>query len=382
VSVPGPFTAAHRPAIDFRRISPDPSAHNGAVIFIISLLTLVTIAARTAVAEQSTKSIRIGELGAVEGRLVTGRLEVPPRADPGTFIPISIATGTRPGPVLALVAGVHGSEFSPILALQRLPARIDSSELAGTVILVHVANIPSFLGRTIYTGPVDGKNLNRLFPGSPDGTLSERIAHVLTSEVLAPADIVVDIHSGDANEDLRPWTGYYANFGSPEVIARSRDLAVAFGIDYIVQFPFVPEAPDRSTYTGAAAVSLGKASFDVEVGRLGLVEPGNVERIVEGLLSVMRHLRMIDGEPAPSKSPWFIERRVSVTAEEDGIFHPVVTAGEFVRAGMPMGRVTDFHASPQQDLRAPETGVILGMIASPPVRKGDTLVTIGVASSP
>jgi predicted deacylase len=127
---------------------------------------------------------------------------VPDGVDRGTFIPITIVHGARPGPVLALVAGVHGSEYSPILALQALAPRLDPKEIRGTVVLVQVANIPAFLGRTVYTGPIDGKNLNRSYPGRADGSVSERIADVITNDVIRRTDFVVDVHSGDANEDL------------------------------------------------------------------------------------------------------------------------------------------------------------------------------------
>ena len=85
--------------------------------------------------------------------------------------------------------------------------------------IVHMANLPAYLGRTIYTSPADGLNLNRLFPGKATGSLSERIAYLLTSELYPLADAVLDVHSGDGNEDLRPsWTGYYAQAGSQDVI--------------------------------------------------------------------------------------------------------------------------------------------------------------------
>ena len=105
--------------------------------------------------------------------------------------------------MLLLVAGTHGMEYVPILALQRLRTTIDPRTLRGTVLMVHTANMPSFLGRTIYYSPVDGKNLNRVFPGKADGTLSERIADVLTREMIGRATHVVDLHCGDGNEALR-----------------------------------------------------------------------------------------------------------------------------------------------------------------------------------
>src|ERR1035437_10155183 len=132
----------------------------------------------------------------IESRMI----EVPASSDAGTQIPLTTISGARPGPVLALVAGNHGYEYPPILALQQLRSRIDAAQLSGTVVMVHVANMPSFLGRTVYFSPVDGKNLNRVYPGRPDGTVSERIAFAITTEVIEKADYVLDLHCGDGNE--------------------------------------------------------------------------------------------------------------------------------------------------------------------------------------
>jgi predicted deacylase len=347
------------------------------------LLTWLCLFLMSYVAEAQSRpgSFGVGAVVASRGEIASGRLEVAAGSDGGTFIPISVAHGARPGPVLALIAGVHGSETTPILALQQLLPKLDARQLSGTVVLVHAANVPSFLGRTIYVGPVDGKNLNRQFPGRADGTISERIAYTLTTEVMRRADYVVDIHSGDANEDLTPWTGFYAKHGTPDVIRRSREMAVAFGLDFIVEFPFAPAKPEEAIYTGAAAVQLGKPSFDVEVGRLGLIEPRNISTVVEGLLSVMRHLRMLDGEPLRPASPWFIQRRVNLAADDDGIFYPLVHAGAYVTKGMRLGYVTDFHGRRTQDIVATEIGAVLSIVATPPVKRGETIVVIAVAAS-
>jgi predicted deacylase len=132
-------------------------------------------------------------------------LAVPPGVDDGTQIPITIVHGTGNGPVLALIAGTHGYEYPGITALQRVRKSLDPGEVSGTIIMVHVANLPSFLGRTIYNSPVDGKNLNRMYPGDPDGSVSQRIAHLVTSEVIDKADYLIDLHAGDGNEALRPF---------------------------------------------------------------------------------------------------------------------------------------------------------------------------------
>jgi len=133
---------------------------------------------------------------ALRAQVASRHLKVAPGAD----IPITIIQGRRPGPTLALVAGIHGYEYTPILALQRVRANLSPEALSGTVILVHVANLPSFLKRTIYYGP--------------DGALSERIAHVLTAEVIEKADYLIDLHCGDGNESLRPYS-YWMRTGWP-----------------------------------------------------------------------------------------------------------------------------------------------------------------------
>ena len=132
--------------------------------------------------------MNIGGVSAAAGTTASGTLNVPARSgDAGTTIPFTIVRGRTDGPVLALVAGTHGAEYVPIVALQRLRASLAPATLRGTVILVHVANMPSYLARTVYYSPADGKNLNRVFPGRADGTLSERIAETITREIIDAA---------------------------------------------------------------------------------------------------------------------------------------------------------------------------------------------------
>ncbi|WP_395848371.1 succinylglutamate desuccinylase/aspartoacylase family protein [Cystobacter fuscus] len=345
-----------------------------------SLVMLLLAGAASAQAPRG--DFAIGPVVARPGSAVSGQLPVPNGVDPGTFIPITLIHGARPGPILALIAGVHGSEYAPILALQRVRPQLEPGRLAGTLILVHAANVPAFLGRTVYTGPVDGKNLNRSFPGNPEGTVTERIAYVLKERILRRADVVVDLHAGDANEALRPWTGYYAKHGSPEVIARSRELALAFGVDHIVMFPMENLSADKALYTGATAVALGKPSFDVEVGGYARATPEQLALIERGVFSLLRHLRMLEGKPSPVEHPIFIERRANLKSEVDGLFYPTVEVGQWVRAGTLLGYVTDFFGNRIAEHRAPHGGVVLVLFATPPVRSGETVAVVGEVHDP
>ncbi|MDG1995413.1 MAG: succinylglutamate desuccinylase/aspartoacylase family protein, partial [Emcibacteraceae bacterium] len=168
---------------------------------ILLVLTLMMITAFQTNLYGQENVIMIENISAAPGKLVTGEIEI--KSDQNsTIIPITIVNSKKPGPTLVLVAGIHGSEYSPIIALQNLMLRIDPENISGAVIAVHIANMPSYIGRTIYNSPLDGKNLNRSFPGKIHGTITERIAYFLTSEVYPLADAVLDIHSGDGNEQL------------------------------------------------------------------------------------------------------------------------------------------------------------------------------------
>ncbi|MGH9175909.1 MAG: M14 family metallopeptidase, partial [Vicinamibacterales bacterium] len=239
---------------------------------ISSAVTLLLAAAPAA----AQAPFSLGGVTAAPGTLASGTLRVaPPSGGSGTEIPFSIVHGRTPGPVLALIAGTHGMEYVPIVALQRLRARIDPATLGGTIVMVHVANMPSFLGRTIYYSPADGKNLNRAFPGKADGTLSERIADTITREVIARATHVIDIHCGDGNESLRPYV-YWITSGAPDVAEAGRRLALASGFDHIVIDRGRPTDPAQSVYLSNTAILRGKPALTVESGYLASTDEDSI----------------------------------------------------------------------------------------------------------
>jgi predicted deacylase len=272
--------------------------------------------------------------------------------------------------VLVLVAGIHGMEYVPIVALQRLRDAIDPAALRGTVIMVHVANMPSFLGRTIYYSPVDGQNLNRVFPGKADGNLSERIADVLTREVVARATHLVDLHGGDGNESLRPYA-YWITTGDPAVAAASRALALAFGLDHIVVDDERPKDPSASMYLSDTAITRGIPAITTEVGCLAQSDAASVALVERGVAGVMRALEMRDDGPAPATSPIWLTRNVVLRASVTGLFYAAVERGAVVAAGAAIGRITDFHGRTIEDVSAPFAGEVMYVVGTPPVNKGE-----------
>jgi uncharacterized protein len=342
-------------------------------IFTCALLALLL----STVPARAQSAFSMGGVTAQPGTLTSGTFRIAARAgDQGTEIPFSVVHGTKPGSILALVAGTHGMEYAPIVALQRLRRAIDPVALAGTIVMVHVANMPSFLGRTIYYSPVDGKNLNRVFPGKVDGTLSERIADVITREVIARATHVVDIHCGDGNESLRPYV-YWITTGAPDVAETGRRLALASGFDHIVIDRGRPTDPAQSIYLSNTAILRGKPALTVESGYLAATDEDSIARIERAVAGWLRELGMRADGPPPVSVPIWIDRSEVLTSEATGMFYPAVERGHGVTAGTLIGRVTDFHGSVVQEIKAPFGGVVLYVLGTPPISKGEPVAFVG-----
>ena len=331
----------------------------------------LTFLLTTASAAPAQAPFVVGGVTAAPGSLASGDLKVPGGSgDDGTVIPFTVIHGSRPGPVLALIAGTHGVEYPPVLALQRLRASIDPRTLSGTVVLVHMANMPSFLARTIYYGPKDGQNLNRVFPGKPSGTLSERIAFVLTRDVIDRATHVIDIHCGDGNEWLRPYS-YWVVTSAPAVVSASKDLALAFGLDHIVIDTERPNDAAASVYLANTAMTRGKPALTAESGGWSRTDEESIARVEHGVAGVLKHLGMRADGPPPVANPVWLGRNEVLRSQFTGLLYPMVEPGHTVAQGTIIARVTDFHGKVLEEIRSPFAGEVLYVVATPPVTKGE-----------
>lgn len=188
------------------------------IVFIFSLIPGMFLPALSG-AEKTP--FQIGDLEVLPGEMKSGFVIVSEKEDAGSRIPVTVIHGAKSGKVLALVAGVHGYEYPPILSLYRIKKMIRPDELSGTLVLVHIAHLPAFQKRMIYYNPSDWKNLNRVFPGDPDGTQSQRTAYALTEEIVKKCDALIDLHCGDGNEALVPYS--YWMISEDETINRQRE---------------------------------------------------------------------------------------------------------------------------------------------------------------
>jgi len=363
------------------KISPDGYKVSWFIIqcsLIIALILLSTPSQK--VQAQETEQFAIGDLIAVPGQKVTGKLIVEKGSDAGSFIPVSIICGEKPGPVLALTAGVHGTEYVPVIALQRILKEINPAELSGVLVLVHVANVPSYLGRGVYSNPIDFKNLNRVFPGKMDGTFSERLAYTLSNEIIGKSDYYIDLHGGEFNERLLNFLVFYYGCPDKELCHQSRLMAHAMGNTHLIPFDY-SSVPDSmpSLYTDFEAMRRGIPSIVAEYGDMGTVDPEILEFAIKGITNVMKTIGMLEGEPFVVKQPSYLLDEYTMESESDGIFYSLVDKGDKVEEGALLGYITDFWGNRIQEFHAPHSGIVVHTNCSPAINKNKEEFVITLA---
>jgi predicted deacylase len=312
--------------------------------------------------------LKVGDLVAAPGSKAAGLQEVE-LAGHRVEMPLFIVNGAGAGPTLAVTAGIHGAEYASIAAALQIGQSLQPADLKGRVVVAPVTNVPAFRARSIYVCPLDGINLNRVFPGKADGTASEQLAHWLFQNVMAPADYYIDMHGGDLIEALLPFS-IYCYTGNEAVDQKSLELARVFGIPYIVR-----SETHGGTY--GAVARAGIPAILTEAGGQGIWLPEHVGAQVDGVDRVMRHLGMLAG-PAPEPvQTRVLERFLWLRSEHEGYFYPTVDVGQAVQAGQEIGRVTDFLGKVLQPVIAPADGRVLFLVTSLAINVNDPLLAVG-----
>lgn len=345
----------------------------------IATFTLLLLLSITALA-QDRATLSVGTASAKRGQKITGVIAVPAGVDAALNIPVAVVHGAKPGPVLALVAGAHGTEYASIIALEKMIGLLDPAEISGSVIIVPLVNIPSFEQKVVHLNPVDGKNMNRMYPGKMDGTQTDRASYLITKQLIEQSDHLIDFHGGDLDESLRQYS-YWTKTGNESQDRVSREMVLAFGLDHIVISIDRPKDPNASRYLENTATTRGKPSITVEAGHAGTVEPEDVRALIDGSLNVMRYLKMLPGTPKPVENPVWVERIVTIASEQTGIFYPLVARGTYVVPGMKVGYVTDYVGKTIYEAQATAAGVVLYICAVPSMTKGATIANIGVVAN-
>ncbi|KFG04805.1 ectoine utilization protein EutE [Streptomyces scabiei] len=327
----------------------------------------------------SDTTLSVGSLHAEPGSTVRGTL----RADLGTLttdIPLTLVNGSRPGPRVVVTAGVHGGEFTPIDAVVRLADRLDPREVHGQLIICPVANPPAVYQGRLNISPVDGVNINRVFPGDPDGGPTERLAAWLFTNLIDGADVYIDLHCGGIDQVLRDFVGYRLT-GDPDLDKATAALAGSFGIEDVI-LGLTPEGGNSH----AAAARRGISAVLVEVGELGRRDEATALRRVDGLLTALRHLGVLDqGHSAPAPTREWVWSG-GVTAEATGLWYPAFSfdadiIGE-VTEGDLLGRIVDPVDGTEHPVHAPADGRIFYGMHGLTVAPGKELAALAVPWDP
>ena len=265
------------------------------------------------------------------------------------------ARGAHDGPRLTLIAGVHGCEYSSIAAATRFMRELDVSALSGSILCMPIVSLESFRRRSPFVVPVDGRNLNRSFPGDPSGGYTDALAWAIRTTLLEPADAVIDLHGGDLVEALEP----FSIFETEE----SEALALAFGLPYATR----AEAPSGMTTSAARGPAI-----IAEAGGIGQLSADAVDLLVAGVGRALGHLGMLPAsDPVPVR---MLGEHRFVYGPAAGWWESAVPVGASVREGEPLGVIKDLFGDVAERVAAPQDGVVLWQTTSPAVDDGGILL--------
>lgn len=308
-----------------------------------------------------------------------GHLRLPVSTDTSAWgnvmIPIAVLNG-GPGPTALLIGGNHGDEYEGPIALNRLARGLDATLLAGRVILLPALNHPAFLAAR-RTSPLDGANMNRIFPGRPDGGPSEKIADFVTSELLPRADLVLDIHSGGRTLQFLPFAASHV-LDDPAQDAACAAAASAFRAPFTVRMREI----DAAGMLDTVAEAMGKVFVTTELGGAGMATAETTAIAERGARNLLIHAGILDEPPAPGQSRRleFPETGAFLFAEEAGLIDYLCDFGAQLAPGTPIARIwpTSHVGRPPRELCAPRAGILAGRHVPGLVAMGDCVAVIAV----
>jgi predicted deacylase len=281
-------------------------------------------------------------------------------------VPVQILAGARAHPRVVAVAGIHGDEAEGMLALLDFWQACDLDDLDGTVVLVPVANPMAFAAHA-RRSPVDGLDLNRTFPGRPDGTISERLAYRLLHDVVAGADFLFTLHSWFATGSGVPYVEYPA--GTTPLAVRSREAGIAAGFRRLRASGW----PEGALVPAANA--LGVPGLEAEIGGHGMSSAANRAAYVDHLRRLLQHLGALRGAPPANLDPEFYGRG-HLMAPASGLLRLIVRPGDLVKPDELLATICDLHGASVAEIRSPHGGLVAGVREFVSVNAGEHVIAL------
>lgn len=301
-----------------------------------------------------------GTRGTTVAQVAIGGREVP--------VPIIGINGAGDGPRVAITAGIHGAEYVAIEAARRLGMSIDPGEVDGSLVVVPISNTTSFEARAIYTSALDTHNLNRVFPGNPDGDPSEVLADWLFRRIIEPSQFYIDMHGGDMIEALVPFA-LAPRYEDPSLDETALAMARASGIPRIIH-------GDVSGSTCGAAAAAGIPAVLAEIGGQGVWTEDEVTAHMNSTLRVLQHVGVLRSTLPDAGEGRVYDVFAWMRASVSGLFLPNVRVGERVQEGQRVGVIVDYFGTPLEEVDAVASGEVGFLVTSLAMNEGDPILAI------
>jgi len=280
-------------------------------------------------------------------------------------IPVIIERSKKAGPTVLITAGIHGDEVNGVEIVRQLISKGINKPKIGTIICVPLINVYGFL--QMNREFPDGRDLNRVFPGSKNGSLASRVAHKLITEIVPLADLIIDFHTGGADR-----------FNAPQIrITKQQivldELAEVFGAPFIVFSKQIKKSFRNS------CDQLGIPLLLFEGGKSFHIDKVITNTGVNGVKRVLHHqgmLRSVFKVSTPKKSPIKIMESKWIRANHSGMFKSSVAINSFVEKGDVLGNITDPYGNFNHFVKAPNNGYIFNVNESPIIYQGDAIFHI------
>ncbi|WP_456459446.1 succinylglutamate desuccinylase/aspartoacylase family protein [Reichenbachiella sp.] len=279
-------------------------------------------------------------------------------------IPIIVSRSTKPGPTLLITGGMHGDEINGIEIVRRIIANNYHRPLIGTMICIPILNVYGFINFSRQTSD-GGKDINRSFPGTRNGSLASQLAYRLTQDILPLIDYGIDFHTGGARINNYPQVR--AQLDDP----KNLELAQAFSPKFMIHSPF------REKSFRKEAAKAGKSILVYEGGESLRLRKHAIDVGVNGLLRVMKHLNMREEAPVSKGGLFHIKKSSWLRAKSAGIYHSFCRTGEFIEKGTVVGLITGPYGEFEHKMKAPTSGYAIAINNKPVVNRGDALIHIG-----
>lgn len=311
------------------------------------------------------KNIKVGSARSKPGEWTKGTLVLGHFPDGPITSPVNMISGAEPGPTLWVQCAIHGTETGGAIGLLQLFKKINTARMKGNIVGIMATNPTAFRGYARNT-PLDGENLNRLFPGNPRGAHSQQMASVLFETAMSVADAMMDLHSG-GDEARVPFYGICYNDGS-DAAKESMRLAESIGSDVVWSCT-------DAWLGGAMFVNFtknGKPGIIVENGGGGGLPDSDIDKFAGAIEGVAKAMGILPGRPPRKKRYIVVDDCALVFNRSGGYFVPAVEVGDIVESGQTVGRVMDVHGETAEEITSPNGPAYIAAIVRPylPVHSG------------